>query len=122
MTDITLFRGDAGSTTLSLKVSELDDLPAEFTVRLTVKPSLDNDVTDSNAIIIKNYDFPSDFTLKDEGTANERYETALSWTETDTLHPKGTYYWNVRLRGNNDQFIRSADNGKFRIEVGSTQS
>ena len=121
-TTIRLGRGDTGSTKLKLFVSDITDLPATFTVRFTVKPSLDNDATDSKAIITKSFEFPTDFTLVEPVGEDDYYETDLIFTKTDTLVENRTYKWNTRLINDADGFIRGSSNGDFIITLGTTQS
>ena len=121
-TTIRLGRGDTGSTKLKLFVSSLEDLPETFIVRFTVKPSLDNDITDSKAIITKSFEFPEDFDLVELVGEDDYYETDLIFTKSDTLVENRTYKWNTRLINDAVGFIRSSSNGDFIITLGTTQS
>ena len=116
MSEIRILRGNFSARKLTLKSEDFGELPNEFKVIFTVKPRLDNDLKDSNAIIQKIFNFPSDF---DEVDGN--YETLLKFSNTDTTQSSGKYIWNIRFLSLDDEFLADSKNGIFVIDVKATQ-
>lgn len=122
MTLISLTRGSTDTRELRLYITELADLPANFSVVFAVKKVLDSDITDALAIIKKTLAFPADFNLVEPAEADNYYKANLVLTYEDTTKSQGEYSWNVRLITTDKTFIKDTSIGTFKITLTPTQT